>query len=288
MEVKAVKSQTQTANDVSQASAAASSGLTSDDLKTLKAPFPKERLGVKVQSFNRERTRAMLVLYLQHTDVQDRIEEVDPAWGSEVVGEERSGDTVYVRCRLTIKGVTRENVGEGGDPKAAYSDALKRAAMLFGVGRYLYDSPTVWTEYDDSRDRFRQWSVDDYEGAIKSHDRPKKSAPASSSTGPAEKSPEKSAPTAKGLKTSVKGESKVVTPKAPPASNAAPGNATRPREELNRVLMNLYRPYLAQFPETQFSQVLQQRYNVAETRLMTVEQLEDLVQFLETRLRSVA
>jgi hypothetical protein len=118
-----------------------------------------------VQTFNRERTRAMLVLYLQHTDVQDRLDEVDPAWTMEVTQETRAADTVYVRSRLTVKGVARENVGEGGDPKAAYSDSLKRSAMLFGIGRYLYDPPTVWTEYNDERDRFRQWTVEDYEAA---------------------------------------------------------------------------------------------------------------------------
>jgi len=140
--------------------------LTQADIKVLKADFPKDVLGVKVQSFNRERTRAMLVLYLQHTDVQDRLEQVDPAWTSEAVHEEKVGDSVYIRMRMTVKGVSRENVGEGSDPKSAYSDALKRCAMLFGVGRYLYDSQTVWADYDESRDRFKQWDVDDYEAAI--------------------------------------------------------------------------------------------------------------------------
>lgn len=144
-----------------------SSHLSGEDLKVLKSAFPKNRLGVKVQVLNRDRTRAMLVLYLQHTDVQDRLEQVDPAWSCEVIHEERSGDTVYVRSRMTLKGVTRENVGEGNDPKAAYSDALKRCAMLFGVGRYLYDAPTVWASYDESKDRYRQWSAEDYEAAIK-------------------------------------------------------------------------------------------------------------------------
>src|SRR5438270_3003485 len=114
------------------ASTSASSGLSAADLKALKAPFSRERLGVKVQSVNKEKSRALLVLYLQHTDVQDRIEEVDPAWSCEVLFEDHIGDTFYVRSRLTIKGVSRENVGDGNDPKAAYSDALKRCAMLFG------------------------------------------------------------------------------------------------------------------------------------------------------------
>ena len=54
--------------------------LSRDDLKILKSPFPKDSLGVKVQSVSKDRNRAMLVLYLQHTDVQDRLEMVDPAW----------------------------------------------------------------------------------------------------------------------------------------------------------------------------------------------------------------
>ena len=199
----------------------------------------------------------MLVQYLQHTDVQDRLEEVDPTWSIEAVGEERTGDAVYVRARLTLKGVTRENVGEGADPKAAYSDALKRAAMLFGVGRYLYDAPTVWTDYDESRDKFRQWSSDDYEAALRR---------VQSRSGPA-------------------------ATKAP-SSGVRPGlkssNKSRPREELNRILMNLYRPYLARFPETQFGHLLQERYQVTETRLMSVEQLEDLVHHLEQRLKAAA
>ena len=245
--------------------------LSREDLKTLKAQFSKDRLGVKVQSTNRDRTRAMLVLYLQHTDVQDRLEEIDPAWSTEVTHEERSGDSVYVRMKLTLKGVTRENVGEGQDPKAAYSDALKRCAMLFGVGRYLYDSPTVWVDYDESRDRYRQWTPQDYDavaGAVK----PASSGAKSSSS--SEQAPASTGgATARGLKTQIK----------KPAAGAP-----RSRDELNRQLMNLYRPYLTQFPQTQFSELLQERYNVGETRLMTVEQLDDFVRFLEEKLRTVA
>ncbi len=248
-----------------------SSSLTREDLRILKAPFPKENLGVKVQSTSKDRTRALLVLYLQHTDVQDRLEMVDPAWTTEVINEERVGDTIYVRIRMTLKGVSRENVGEGNDPKAAYSDALKRAAMLFGVGRYLYDSPTVWAEYNESRDRFRQWSIQDYEKFAKGQHVP--TAPA------AEEHPE-----TPGLTTQ------------PPAKAAEKGaekpskgkTSARSREQLNRVLMNLYRPYLTKFPETRFVELLQARYNVGETRLMTLEQIEDLVSFMEQQLSSAA
>jgi hypothetical protein len=134
-----------------------------EDIALLSKPFDRKTLGVKVQSFNKERTKALLVCYLQHTDVAARLDEVDPAWSATVTDEKVVNQTFIVRTRLTVKGVSRENVGEGDDAKSAHSDSLKRAAMLFGIGRYLYDTPTVWVPYNDQTDRFRSWTLDDFE-----------------------------------------------------------------------------------------------------------------------------
>jgi hypothetical protein len=265
---------------VTPAVATTTTNLTQEDLKVLKAPFAKDNLGVKVQSFSKDRTRAMLVLYLQHTDVMNKLEEVDPAWTSEVLGEERHGETCYVRTRLTLKGVARENVGEGGDPKSAYSDALKRAAMLFGVGRYLYDSVTVWTEYNDQRDRFRQWTVADYEKASRGQ-----AHVPSPSDGVRELPPQQAAaPSPVRPKVAAKAAATGAT--ASPGTQPGLKTEAKNRDQYNRVLMNLYRPYLSKFPETRFVELLYGRYNVGETRLMTLEQMEDLVSFMEQQLQS--
>jgi Rad52/22 family double-strand break repair protein len=63
---------------------------------------------------------------------------------------------VYVRCRLTLFGVTREDVGEGQDPKAAFSDAIKRAAVHFGVGRALYAMRLPWLRDGDADSELRR------------------------------------------------------------------------------------------------------------------------------------
>jgi hypothetical protein len=144
--------------------------LTKQDIEALKKPFPTETLGIKVQSLTRAKDRAMLVCYIQHTDVYERIEEVDPAWGGEIISEEwkRQGDEerCFVRYRMTIKGVARENVGDGHDPKGATSDAIKRTGMLFGVGRYLYNSPRAWVPYNEKDDKYRQFTYQDYERGL--------------------------------------------------------------------------------------------------------------------------
>jgi hypothetical protein len=51
--------------------------------------------------------------------------------------------------------ITKVDVGSPSDEKdagdkrkAAFSDALKRAAVKFGIGRYLYNLAAVWVDYD--------------------------------------------------------------------------------------------------------------------------------------------
>lgn len=141
--------------------------LTQEDLKKLAAPFPKDVLGVKVQSTSKAKDKAMLVIYVQHTDVMNRLDEVDPAWSSEITEDRIIGDIYVTRMKLTVKGVSRENVGEGNEPKSAASDALKRCAMMFGVSRYLYDQDNVWVPYSEQNDRYRVFTIQEYEAALR-------------------------------------------------------------------------------------------------------------------------
>lgn len=86
--------------------------------------------------------------YIDARDVQDRLDDVvgPENWATSFFVIDR--DAVVVECQLTIYGVTKADVGYANNPgsdfekepfKAAYSDALKRAAVHFGVGRFLYD-----------------------------------------------------------------------------------------------------------------------------------------------------
>jgi hypothetical protein len=59
-------------------------------------------------------------------------------------------------CNLTICGVTRSSTGEmdatsvknGIGGTVAEAQAFKRACAMFGLGRYLYDLPSAWVEFD--------------------------------------------------------------------------------------------------------------------------------------------
>ncbi len=238
--------------------------LTLDDLQTLRADFPPEKIRVRAHSLNRSRDHALLVPTLNLSDVQERIEQVDPAWHITITGEEpRTMGSVIVRVRLTVRGVGREACGEGSDSLAAYSDAFKRAAILFGVGRSLNDLPAAWVTYDEKHDKGRHWTWEDY----------RKSAEAGKvgSTKP-EAEPEGAVAPQTGLRTGSR-----------PATHSR-----RLRDELNRRLMALHRPFMNRYPDTRFPDLLNQRYGVDETRLLATDQLEDLLSFLEEKLSSAA
>lgn len=173
------------------------SELGASDIEKLKQPFDEKTIGIKVQSFSKAKDRAMLVAYVQHTDVYDRLESVDPAWSCQVATIKETQQVIAVSMKMTVKGVTRENVGEGEDYKSAYSDAIKRVAMLFGIGRYLYDQGQAWVAYDDQRDKFRTWTLQDYQQAIRGAKLPTTpSAPPATSNSAAPKSPAPTAPKA--------------------------------------------------------------------------------------------
>jgi hypothetical protein len=66
---------------------------------------------------------------------------------------DNASSPVYVSCTLRIKIAgewhERTDVGSGNDYKDAYSDALKRAARLFGVGAYVAHMEPRYVPVDD-------------------------------------------------------------------------------------------------------------------------------------------
>lgn len=59
-----------------------------------------------------------------------------------------------IECTLTILGVSKTDVGTisfSDEMKGAYSDALKRAAVKFGIGEYFYRLGTKFAKYDDKQ-----------------------------------------------------------------------------------------------------------------------------------------
>lgn len=123
-------------------------------LAKLAAPFSPNDVAWKPQAV--KGNRALAVAYIDARTVAERLDQV-VAGQWEFDWEEASNGCV--KGKLAIRGITRCDVGEQGDGpqgktlKAAVSDCLKRAAVLFGVGRYLYRLPAQWVDYDAQHKR---------------------------------------------------------------------------------------------------------------------------------------
>ena len=81
--------------------------------------------------------------YVEWHTVADLLDRLVPDWSHAVHGVVQIGDFVAVTAAITICGVTREGVGTGPADsetgiKKAEHDALKRAAVKFGIARDLY------------------------------------------------------------------------------------------------------------------------------------------------------
>ena len=124
--------------------------------EALKAPFPVESITWKPQAVSKDKSRAMAVPYADLRAYEDRLNAVvGDLWQSKaefIV----AGDRLVCVVHLSINGLTRAGDGESplSDDNAAtsaYAQAFKRACSRFGLGRYLYDLPTVWVDYDPQR-----------------------------------------------------------------------------------------------------------------------------------------
>lgn len=128
----------------------------SDVQRRLQAPFSAHLVNWRAAAFNKDRTRALLLAHVDARAVQDRLDSICPdAWSFELMVVEGAASPT-VKGRLTVLGVTREDIGEAGEGergtlKAAASDALKRCAVQFGIGRYLYDLPRQWADWNDQK-----------------------------------------------------------------------------------------------------------------------------------------
>src|SRR6516225_7926230 len=127
-------------------------------MQALAAPFdPRE---VKFKPAVVSGHRAMAMAYIDARVIQDRLDDVLGGAGWQDEYECLPDGSVVCRLRLRLGGewITKMDVGgpseqpdEGDRRKAAFSDALKRAAVKFGVGRYLYRLPAQWVDYDPDK-----------------------------------------------------------------------------------------------------------------------------------------
>lgn len=112
----------------------------------LRRPFTPAAVKFKVQATwpKDNPTGGLVVAYIDARLVVERLNLVCPHLWVDEYQPVQGG----LLCRLTVDGLTRHDIGEG-QGKGLFSDALKRAAVKFGVGVSLYAIPQSFISTED-------------------------------------------------------------------------------------------------------------------------------------------
>lgn len=130
------------------------------DWKKLTEPFPEEDIEWRIQRSGLIGMSpwALILAYVTSRAVQQRLDDVCgvESWKNEF----QPGPDGGVVCGLSIKigdeWLTKWDGSENTQiqaVKGGLSGAMKRAAVQFGVGRYLYKLPTSWATFYSDKDK---------------------------------------------------------------------------------------------------------------------------------------
>lgn len=120
----------------------------SDIFDQLKAEFPRNAVSWRAQSMKQDGTAALALAYIDARDVMNRLDDVCGPGGWQDRYEVHGPKTIcYLSVRVDGEWVTKADGAGDTDveaEKGSISDAFKRAAVKWGIGRYLYDLDAPW------------------------------------------------------------------------------------------------------------------------------------------------
>ena len=124
-------------------------------IKRLHEPFNAKEIEWKIQVTSQDKKRGMAVAYMDARAVQKRLDEVVGAFNWKNVYSLWHDNSQI--CGISIfnddrnEWITKFDGAENSDIepiKGGLSDSFKRAATVWGIGRYLYEIEGVWVEIE--------------------------------------------------------------------------------------------------------------------------------------------
>lgn len=124
----------------------------------LERPFPPAAISWRVGSTTQDKSKGMALAYIDSRDVMKRLDDVCGVEGWQCRYPLAAGDTLI--CEIGIwmpesqQWVWKADGAGATDvegDKGKCSDAFKRAAVKWGIGRYLYALPSPWVPLDEKK-----------------------------------------------------------------------------------------------------------------------------------------
>lgn len=119
-----------------------------EQAKTLRAVFPPSAIGHLPKG-------GVMLDYVGHAATTDRLLQADPDWTWEPFSLDERGLPALdaegnLWIRLTVCGITRPGVGDGKTAKERIGDAIRNAAMRFGVALDLWAKEDLQSQNGDA------------------------------------------------------------------------------------------------------------------------------------------
>ena len=118
-------------------------------MKRLRAPFAPEEIEWRVGATTKDKTKGMALAFVTNRAIQNRLDEVFGCFGWKNEYREWRGNSQLCGISVKYEGewITKWDGASDTDfeaTKGGLSDAMKRAAYQWGIGRYLYNLDPVW------------------------------------------------------------------------------------------------------------------------------------------------
>jgi len=145
---------------------------TTTPLERLREKFPKEVEGILPKPYKAESPKgncnvcggyhglpAAHLPFVGHAAITDRLLAVDPGWTWDFVTTDPNTGMPLLDSEknlwitLTVCGITRKGCGDGPSMKVRIGDALRNAAMRFGVALYLWTKDELESDVAESDEK---------------------------------------------------------------------------------------------------------------------------------------
>lgn len=130
----------------------------------LSEPFDANEIEYRIGNTNADKTSGLALAYLTARAVMNRLDDVvgPENWQDKYTPAPSSGGKAGWICELSLRlgdeWITKSDGADESDIepiKGGISDAMKRAAVKWGIGRYLYSLPPVWVAIEASGRGYR-------------------------------------------------------------------------------------------------------------------------------------
>jgi hypothetical protein len=120
-------------------------------LEQLSAPFDPDRVSWRVGATSGDKSKGLALAYIDARDVMQRLDEVAGAGWQCTYPHAGTKTVCSIGIKIGDEWIWKSNGAGDSDveaEKGALSDAFKRAAVMWGIGRYLYDVDSPWVQIE--------------------------------------------------------------------------------------------------------------------------------------------